>query len=210
MDLTGFTLDELTGSLRRERMNKLIDHLYKLYEPTEENVRRWQSWRDKGLVRPEVAYHVLSITLESIGEVKVNDAMDKEPLKGLYKKWDAIREREGIGEDEDFIKGEEPKDYLAVDKKIDKIFDALHAEPMRRYGEHEMAELFLKDYNEFRRRMEAGHKLIYAEPELAEANKIIDEVNAEMRKEYKEKMEKELEAERLEKENAQNEGRKDD
>lgn len=211
MDLTGFTLDELTGSFRRDRLKKLIDRIYGLCAPTEENVRRWQEWRDKGLVRPEVAYYVLSRTLEGMGGQASDEAFDKEPLKGLYKKQDAIEAREGLKEDEEFVEGHEPKDWLAVSKKIEKLNATLETEPMRKYGEHEMAELFLKDYGEFRRRGEAGKALLYAEPELAEAKRIIDEANAEAMKEYEAaEREKELEAERLEKENAQNEGRKDD
>ena len=208
--MTGFTLDELTGSYRRERLHKLIGYLEHLCEPTEENVRRWQGWRDRGLVRPEVAYYVLSRTLESMGGLACEEAVDKGPLKELYKKQDAIEAREGLKEDEEFYEGDEPKDWLAVTKKIEKLHASLETEPMRKYGEHEMAELFLKDYDEFRRRGEAGAEILYAEPELAQAKKLLDEVSAEIAAEYKKKREQELEKERLEKEQAQNEGHKND
>ena len=188
--------------LEKERSSRIRDRLFKLCEHTEENVRRWQDWRDLGLVRLEVAYAVISRTLDGMGEDAVMEAMDKEPLKGLYNRWNAIREREGVGEDEDFIKGEEPKDYLAVGAKIDKISSALHTGPMRKYGEHEMAELYLKDYAEYRRREEAGWEMLYAEPEIAEAQKQIDEASAEVRAEY--------EKEQREKEKSEHEGHEND
>ena len=202
MDMTGFTLDELTGSFRRERLHKLIGYLEHLCDPTEENVRRWQEWRDKGLVRPEVAYYVLSRALEHMGERACEEAMDdKGPLKELYKKQDAIEAREGLKEDEEFCEGDEPKDWLAVTKKIEKLHATLDTGPMRKYGEHEMAELFLKDYDEFRRRGEPGAAILEAEPELAQARKILDEARAEVLAEMKQEEEKEQ---------AQNEGHKND
>jgi hypothetical protein len=214
MDLTGFTLDELTGSLRRERMRKLIDYLDHLYDHTEENVRRWQSWRDRGLVRPEVAFHVIGKILECMVNEMDEKLSEEEPLKGLYDKEEAICKREGLEDNDEyfetFVEGEEPKDWLAVRRKIEKVWAAHHAEMMRKHGERDMAELYLRDKAEYDRRSKAGKALLYAEPELAEAKRFIDEVQAEALKEYEEKREKELEAERLEKENAKNEGRKDD
>lgn len=196
MDMTGLTLDELTGRSRQERRKKLIDHLFHLCDGTDENVRRWQDWLDRGLVRPEVAYYVLSHALANMADAEAQDAIDKEPLKGLYAQQHAIEAREGLEEDEEFCEGQEPKDWLAVTKKIDKIFLAIETGPMRRYGEHEMAELYLKDYAEFRRRGEAGARMIHAEPELAEVKKIMDEAQAEVLAELCKKK-------RLEKENSQ-------
>lgn len=215
MDLTGFTLDELTGSLRRERMRKLIDYLDHLYDhTTEENLRRWQSWRDRGLVRPEVAFHVIGRILEYMLNAMEDKLSDEEPLKGLYDREEAIYKREGLESNDEYFEtfeeGEEPKDWLAVRRKIEGVWASLYAGMMRKHGERDMAELYLRDKAEYDRRSEAGKALLCAEPELAEAKRIMDEARAEVMKEYEEKRKEELEAERLEKENAHNEGRKDD
>ena len=212
--MTGFTLDELTGSYRRDRLKKLMGYLDRLYDPTEENIRRWQEWRDNGLVRPEVAFHVLSGILKGMVNEMEDKLSDEEPLKGLYDKEEAICKREGLESNDEyfetFVEGEEPKDWLAVRRKIQKVWAAHYAEMMRKHGEREMAELYLRDEAEYKRQSEAGKAILYAEPELAEAKRIIDEVNAECRAEYEKKREQELKKARLEEEKSQNEGRKND
>lgn len=178
------TLKELVESWRdpeEERFNRIVERLLKLYEATEENIRRWQEWRDKGLVKPEVAFHVLATIFDNMGDAASGKKIGEEPLKGLYKQWDAIREREGLNEDYEFEEGEAPKDYIAVDKKIEALLRTAHVGPMKQYGETEMAGLYLKDWEEFERQKQAGGKILYAEPELAKARKRIDEVCATQR-----------------------------
>lgn len=200
-------LDSIPDEMTYARARELFD---KLHEDTEENLRRWQEWRDRGLVRPEVAFCVLAYILEMMDQEAGNELYDKEPRKGLWKKWDAIKKREGLEEDEEFLEGDEPKDLLTVLKKLDQLDDALYTGLMRKHGEAEMAELWLHNRAEYDRRRKAGEKMLYAEPELAEAQRILNEASAKAMKEYEKNREKELEAERLEKENAHDEGRKDD
>lgn len=192
-------LDSIPDGMTYDRASGLFA---KLHEDTEENLRRWQGWRDRGLVRPEVAFYVLAYILEMMEQETSEPLYDKEPRKGLYKKWDAIKKREGLEEDEDFLEGDEPKDLLAVMKKLDQLADALYTGLMRKYGEDEMAELWLHNKAEYDRRREAGKEMLYAEPEIARASEYLNELHK--------KVQADMEKERLAKEGAQDEGRKDD
>ena len=110
--------------------------------------------------------------------------------------------REGLEEDEDFLEGDEPKDLLAVMKKLDQLADALYTGLMRKYGEDEMAELWLHNKAEYDRRREAGKEMLYAEPEIARASEYLNELHK--------KVQADMEKEQLAKGGAQDEGRKDD
>ena len=192
-------LDSVPDEMTYDRARGLFD---KLHEATEENLRRWQGWRDRGLVRSEVAFYVLDYILEMMDQETRGPLYDKEPRKGLYKKWDAIKKREGLEEDEDFLEGDEPKDLLAVMKKLDQLADALYTGLMRKYGEDEMAELWLHNKAEYDRRREAGKEMLYAEPEIARASEYLNELHK--------KVQADMEKEQLAKGGAQDEGRKDD
>ena len=192
-------LDSIPDGMTYDRARGLFD---KLHEATEENLRRWHGWRDRGLVRPEVAFYVLAYILEMMEQETSEPLYDKEPRKGLYKKWDAIKKREGLEEDEDFLDGDEPKDLLAVMKKLDQLADALYTGLMRKYGEDEMAELWLHNKAEYDRRREAGKEMLYAEPEIARASEYLNELHK--------KVQADMEKEQLAKGGAQDEGRKDD
>lgn len=192
-------LDSIPDGMTYDRASGLFA---KLHEDTEENLRRWQGWRDRGLVRPEVAFYVLAYILEMMEQETSEPLYDKEPRKGLYKKWDAIKKREGLEEDEDFLEGDEPKDLLAVMKKLDQLADALYTGLMRKYGEDEMAELWLHNKAEYDRRREAGKEMLYAEPEIARASEYLNELHK--------KVQADMEKEQLAKGGAQDEGRKDD
>jgi len=188
-------LDSIPDGMTYDRARGLFD---KLHEATEENLRRWQGWRDNGLVRPEVAFYVLAYILEMMDQETSGPLYDKEPRKGLWKKWDAIKKREGLEEDEEFLEGDEPKDLLTVLKKLDQLDAAHYTGLMRKYGEDEMAELWLHNRAEYDHRREAGKKMLYAEPEIARASKYLNAIHK--------KVTAEMEKERLEKENAKNEG----
>ncbi len=188
-------LDSVPDEMTYDRARGLFD---KLHEATEENLRRWQGGRDKGLVRSEVAFYVLDYILELIDDETSGELYDKEPRKGLWKKWDAIKKREGLEEDEEFLEGDEPKDLLTVLKKLDQLDAAHYTGLMRKYGEDEMAELWLHNRAEYDHRREAGKKMLYAEPEIARASKYLNAIHK--------KVTAEMEKERLEKENAKNEG----
>ena len=192
-------LDSVPDEMTYDRASGLFA---KLHEATEENLRRWQGWRDRGLVRSEVAFYVLAYIFEMMDQEATEELYDKEPRKGLWKKWDAIKKREGLEEDEEFLEGDEPKDLLPVLKKLDQLADVFYTGLMRKYGEAEMAELWLHNRAEYGRRREAGEKMVYAEPEIARAGEYLNAL-------YK-KHAADIEKERLEKENAKNEGRKDD
>lgn len=192
-------LDSVPDEMTYDRASGLFD---KLHEGTEENLRRWQGWRDRGLVRSEVAFYALTYILEMMDQEASEELYDKEPRKGLYKKWDAIKKREGLEKDEEFLEGEGPKDLLTVLKKLDQLDAALYTGLMRKYGEGEMAELWLHNRAEYDRQRDAGEKMLYAEPELVRASKYLKELH--------DKVAADMEKERLEKENAQNEGHKDD
>lgn len=192
-------LDSVPDEMTYDRARGLFN---KLHEATEENLRRWQGWRDRGLVRSEVAFYVLAYILELMDQETSGPLYDKEPRKGLFKKWDAIKKREGLEEDEEFLEGDEPKDLLPILKKLDQLDATLYTGLMRKYGEDEMAELWLHNRAEYDRRREAGKEMLYAEPEIARASEYLNAL-------YK-KHAADIEKERLEKENAKNEGRKDD
>lgn len=178
-----------------ERIHALGGKLIYLYASTEENIRRWQDWRDRGLVRSEVAFHVLAEIFEGMGEGRLKRAAVTKghPINGMMKEWVDILKREGRGELDHFPEGEEPKDFIALKKRLDKEGDACYRAMMREYGEREMVELFLSDYDEYKRRKDAGKAMLYAEPDIAEAQKQLDEIDKKILAEKSEEERRELE-----------------
>ena len=191
-----------------ERIHALGWKLMDLYKGTDENIRRWQDWRDRGLVRAEVAFHVLAEIFEGMHEerLKRETVTKGRPINRMMKEWTDILKREGrdVRDLDGFPEGEEPKDFTALREKLDKEGDACYRTMMREYGEKEMMELFLNDYDEYERRNEAGKAMLYAEPDIAEAQEQLDEIDKRILADKMEEERRELEEE------AGNEGRKDD
>lgn len=201
-------LAELLDPDHGERINRLVTQLIHLYAHTGENVRRWQDWRDRGLVRAEVAFHVLAEIFEGMLDerLKIEAVTKGRPINRMMKEWTDILKREGrdVRDLDGFPEGEEPKDFTALREKLDKEGDACYRTMMREHGEKEMAELYLKDYDEYERRKEAGKAMLYAEPDIAEAQGQLDEIDKKILADKTEEERRELEEE------AGNEGRKDD
>lgn len=188
-------LANILDSGRDERIHALVRKLIDLYERTEENVRRWQDWRDRGLVRAEVAFHVLAEIFEGMHHERIIKEVRTKgrPINRLMKEWTDILKREGRGERDHFPEGEEPKDFIALRKRLDKEGDAAYRAMFREYGEKEMAELFFNDYDEYERRKGAGKAMLYAEPDIAEAQKQLDEIDKRILAEKSEEERRELE-----------------
>ena len=189
-------LDSLElDSGREERINKLVDKLIHLYNHTEENIQRWQDWRDRGLVRSEVAFHVLAEIFEGMHLERLSkETLTKgRPINRMMKEWTDILKREGRDVRDSFPEGEEPKDFITLRKRLDKEGDACDRAMMREYGEKEMAELFFNDHDEYERRKDAGKAMLYAEPDIAEAQKQLDEIDKRILAEKTEEERRELE-----------------
>jgi succinate dehydrogenase flavin-adding protein (antitoxin of CptAB toxin-antitoxin module) len=98
------------------------------------------------------------------GERSVEDTFEKDgELNRLTAKIRAIEKREGLDEFDNFIPGQEPADWKALDAKsnrryeeVEKIQDAQFIRWLRHHGELDMANLFLNDRAAFDRRREAG------------------------------------------------------
>lgn len=82
----------------------------------------------------------------------------------LSQQMDAIKKREGLTEDQDYLIGEGPEDYQALSREseelYDKVRDTVLVEVLRRYQINDVVRLFEEDRETFDQLMEEGRSAV--------------------------------------------------
>jgi len=131
----------------------------------EQRVAIWQGLRRCGGVHAGMGFFVVAKSIHRVADDAIVAAMDHEPLKGIGLRLDAIKKRYGLADEEEWPLGEAPPECEALLAEWDRAADQVIADTFRRFGEHEMADLFLGDRAEFDRRYEEGRRVLFGQKE---------------------------------------------
>ncbi|PYL74515.1 MAG: hypothetical protein DMF26_10700 [Verrucomicrobia bacterium] len=111
-------------------------------------------------------------------------ADDKDTLARLSAEMTAIRRREGLADDEFWMRGEGPPDFEALEAEygriIEKIEETVFVFALRRYHLDAEADLYERDRVTFELQREIGRRAVYRSPD-ADVEKFMDDY---VRKEY--------------------------
>jgi hypothetical protein len=140
----------------------LLDKLQKA-STWDERVTIYLDYRKRGILPGLAGFFLVAHAIDVIASDEKIEAMDREPLKGIDLRIEAIKKSHGLQDDEEWGIGAGPADYLALVAEWEQFSNQLHADVFRRFGEHEMADLFLNDREEFHRRYEEGWKEMHEE-----------------------------------------------
>lgn len=145
-----------------------------------------RSWQD-----PERAQEIVSIAkilyaarhiskAEYVlhADVAVEDVqfgrLDKdEDIKPINKKIDKIREKHGLKPDEDWLVGTGPKEYIKLNKQWEEISESKFIESLREFGLDDLAELKIKDRDQYDQLRERGRRAVHHRKEQVPAIKDI-------------------------------------
>ena len=139
---------------------------------------------NQGVVASGLIFYGLALGLEKIADYRVFNLDNDEILNVISDKIEEIKKREGLDEDEFYVRGDpdSPEDYQALNIEFQFRIDEIRAEVMQEFEEDEMADLFINKNNEYIRRFHSGWRIL--EKDNPEALKEIDEYEKEELSEF--------------------------
>lgn len=118
-----------------------------------------------GLADPDEAHYMIELYMNDL----MDDVLEDPEIVAIFAKMKAIEKREGLDEDHYWPPGEGPDDYEELRKAEDDRYEAIFVKRLRDFGEHDMADLYLTDRDEYRRRTERGRRICFPDsPSLEE------------------------------------------
>ena len=122
--------------------------------PDDALVAVYQCMRDEGSLSADEAFFLLAHTLESIADLRRPER--DHGLRWLSCRADTMEEIYASGSDERLAADEGPPEWLELNARYDRAWDGFTAETASEFGEKEIAELFISDLAEYRRRCLRG------------------------------------------------------
>lgn len=131
-------------------------------------------------VPPEVKTFYAAFGAGGIVQDAESAAADKDTLARLSSEMEVIRRREGLSEDEFWMRNEGPADYEKLEDQygqvLEKIEDTVFTFALRRYHLDEQANLFEQDRLTFEMHREIGRRVIFHPREdAASIEKLLDD-----------------------------------
>ena len=160
---------QLVRKIKKCRVNqpdKLLVLIGKLQTHKDIN----QGANESGLI-----FYGLALALEKIADHRIFNLHSDETLNVLSDQIEEIKKREGLDEDEIYVRGDpdSPEDYQALNIEFQYRIDEIRAEVMQEFEEEEMADLFIDKNKEYICRFHSGWRIL--EKDNQEALKEIDE-----------------------------------
>jgi hypothetical protein len=112
----------------------------------------------------EAGFYLVGYTIEQIADEQIEQSIVVGPLKAISDRMDVLKRARGLEVDQDWPTGGEPDDWLALLTAFQEGVQRIRASMFRNLADPEMAELFLNDHPEFRRRMEVGRRYFFGPP----------------------------------------------
>ena len=101
-------------------------------------------------------------------------------LADIEARIDAIRQREGLNDDEDWLIGQGPEDWKELNEQYSQVLDVKFEEALREYGLNDIADLYHKDRKEYDARREQGRRLVFESiPKLEQLSTLQRQFEAE-------------------------------
>ena len=114
-----------------------------------------------GQLDPPYRFFLRSNAVEGVHIRRWGDGLYDSALGEISACIDAIREREGLNEDEDWRIGQGPEDREELSKRYSQVLDAKFEETLREYGLVDMADLCSQDRKAYDELREEGRRLVF-------------------------------------------------
>ena len=124
--------------------------------PDDALVSVYQRMRDEGSLSADEAFFLLAEALERIADWREPERLPS--LRWFSSRIDAMEKIYGLAPDEYLYVDEAPPEYRELNARYDRAWDAFTAETVREFDEMEIAELFIGDRAEYRRRCQRGRE----------------------------------------------------
>ena len=157
----------------REQAHKLKDVINNRNKTTpfwnpqkaESDARSWldlvEAAENAGEMAPSQRFLFRVSAIESVHEARWLDGLYKEDLANITAQMDAIRQREGLDEDEYWSRGQGPADWEELNGQYSQIFDMKFEITLREIGLNDIAELHHTDRDTFDALREEGRRLVF-------------------------------------------------
>ena len=126
--------------------------------------RELQVFRDTSddSIDPDLIFFGLANGLEKISDYRIFELHNDVRLNELNTKIKEIQEREGLEDDEFFVRGDPdtPEDYQALNIEFEHRIDEIRIDILSEFGEDELAELFLNNRMEYVKRYYNGWRVL--------------------------------------------------
>ena len=123
-----------------------------------------QVYRDtsNNSIDPDLILFGLATGLEKISDYRIFELRNDVRLNELNTKIKEIQEREGMDDDEHFVRGDpdSPEDYQALNIEFEHRIDEIRIDIMNEYDEEELAELFLNSRMKYIKRYYNGWRVL--------------------------------------------------
>jgi len=127
-------------------------------------IRELQVFRDTSddSIDPDLIFFGLASGLETISDYRIFELRNDVRLNELNIKIKKIQGREGLDDDEYFLRGDpdSPEDYQSLIIEFEHRIDEIRIDILSEFGEDELAELFLNSRKEYIRRYYNGWRVL--------------------------------------------------
>jgi hypothetical protein len=127
-------------------------------------IRELQVFRDTSddSIDLDLIFFGLATGLEKISDYRIFELRNDVPLNELNTKIKKIQGREGLAEDEYFVRGDpdSPEDYQALIIEFEHRIDEIRVDILSEFDEDELAELFLNNRMKYIKRYYNGWRVL--------------------------------------------------
>ena len=173
----------LASSRARYQFREHAHTLHRIRNNRKETTSKWnlleeeseaQIWLDlveaaelAGEMAPSQRFLMRVSAIERVHERRWTDGLYEDDLAEVTTQMDAIRQREGLDEDEDWSRGEGPEDWVKLNDQWDQIYDMTFENVLREYGLNDIAELYQANREAYEAFREEGRRFVFENiPEL--------------------------------------------
>jgi hypothetical protein len=127
-------------------------------------IRELQVFRDTSddSINPDLIFFGLATGLEKVSDFRIFELRNDVPLNELNIKIKKIQGREGLDEDEYFVRGDpdSPEDYQALIIEFEHRIDEIRIDILSEFDEDELTELFLNNRMKYINRYYNGLRVL--------------------------------------------------
>ena len=147
---------EVVREIKKCKINEL--------EKVSNLIRELQVFRDTSddSINPDLIFFGLATGLEKISDYRIFELRNDVRLNELSTKIKKIQGREGLDDDEYFVRGDpdSPEDYQALIIEFEHRIDEIRIDILSEFDEDELAELFLNNRMQYIKRYYNGWRVL--------------------------------------------------
>ena len=116
-----------------------------------------------GVLNPSYRFLLTLYPIERVHDERWLGGLYESDLCDIKAGIEAIRQREGLDDDEYWPIGEGPEDWEELEQQYSEVLDRKFEETLREFGIHEIADLYQMDREAFDAQREQGRRLAFEE-----------------------------------------------